>query len=77
METQIHKITYKNKEENITQYLSESNEQFKKRLELIKTLEKENMAWKDAYKLSKIFYNVKYKKCRYSPIIYNNIKKYL
>ena len=62
METQIHKITYKNKEENITQYLSESNEQFKKRLELIKTLEKENMAWKDAYKLSKIFYNVKYKK---------------
>ncbi len=77
METQTHKITYKNKEEILTQYLSESNEQFDKRLELIQKLEKENKDWKDTCKLSKIFYNVKYKKCRYSPIIYNNIKKYL
>jgi hypothetical protein len=77
METQTHKITYKNKEEIITQYLSESNEQFAERLKLIQKLEQENMAWKDAHKLSKIYYNVKYKKCKYPPIIYHNIKKYL
>jgi hypothetical protein len=77
METQNHKITYLNKEVEITQFLSESDEHFQARLELLKRLEKDNINWKDANKLSKIFYNSKYKKCRYTPIVYNMIKKYL
>jgi hypothetical protein len=77
MESQIQQIKYLNKNVNITQYLCESDEQFNSRLELIKKLEEKNIEWKQAQKLSKIYYNVKFKKCRYSPIIYNMIKDYL
>lgn len=77
METQNHKITYLDKEVEIIQFLSESDEHFQARLELLKKLEKDNINWKDANKLSKIFYNAKYKKCRYTPMVYNMIKKYL
>ena len=74
MESQIHQIKYLNKNVDITQYLCESDEQFNYRLELIKKLEEKNIEWKQAQKLSKIYYNVKFKKCRYSPIVYNMIK---
>lgn len=77
METQIHTINYLNKEELLTQYLCESKEQFEERKELLKKLEKDNVPWKESYKLSKIFYSVKYKKCRYQPMVYHMIKKYL
>lgn len=77
MESQIQQIKYLNKNVNITQYLCESDEQFNSRLELIKKLEEKNIEWKQAQKLSKIYYNVKFKKCRYSPIVYNMIKDYL
>jgi cell shape-determining protein MreC len=77
METQIQKITYLNKEEQITQFFSESDEIFNDRLEVIKKLEKENIAFKDALKLSKIYANCKYKKCKYAPTIYHSIKRFL
>jgi hypothetical protein len=77
METQIHKIIYLDKEEKITQFLLESDEQYKDRIEFIRKLEKENINWKECIKLSKIYYNVKYRKCKYIPYIYNKIKKYL
>jgi hypothetical protein len=77
MESQIHQIKYLNKNVNITQFLCESDEQFNSRLELIKKLEEKNIEWKQAQKLSKLYYNVKFKKCRYSPIVYNMIKDYL
>jgi hypothetical protein len=77
MESQIQQIKYLNKNVNITQYLCESDEQFNSRLELIKKLEEKKIEWKQAQKLSKIYYNVKFKKCRYSPIVYNMIKDYL
>lgn len=77
MESQIHQIKYLNKNVDITQYLCESDEQFNSRLELIKKLEETNIEWKQAQKLSKIYYNVKFKKCRYLPIVYNMIKDYL
>ena len=77
MESQIHQIKYLNKNVNITQFLCESDEQFNSRLELIKKLEEKNIEWKQAQKLSKIYYNINFKKCRYSPIIYNTIKDYL
>jgi hypothetical protein len=77
MESQIQQIKYLNKNVNITQYLCESDEQFNSRLELIKKLEEKKIEWKQAQKLSKLYYNIKFKKCRYSPIIYNMIKDYL
>jgi hypothetical protein len=77
MESQIQQIKYLNKNVNITQYLCESDDQFNSRLELIKKLEEKKIEWKQAQKLSKIYYNVKFKKCRYSPIVYNMIKDYL
>jgi cell shape-determining protein MreC len=77
MESQIQQIKYLNKNVNITQFLCESDEQFNSRLELIKKLEEKNIEWKQAQKLSKLYYNIKFKKCRYSPIVYNMIKDYL
>jgi hypothetical protein len=77
METQIHKIKYLENDVEITQYLCESDEQFNNRLEVIKKIEKKNIDWKQAQKLSKIYYNVKYKNCRYTPIVYNMIREYL
>jgi len=77
METQEHMIIYLNTQSNIVQFLSESNEQFKDRLELIKKLEKNNIDFNNAINISKIYYNVKYKKCKYAPFVYNRVKKYL
>ena len=77
METQYHIIKYLTKDEKIVQFLSESDEYFNKRLDFIKILEKENINWKDAVKLSKIYMNIKYKKCKYVPFLYNKLKKYL
>ena len=77
METQTQIIKYKNKDETIIQFFSESNEQFNDRLELLKKLEKTNIEWKEALKISKIYYNVKFKNCKYSNQVYFLVKKYL
>ena len=77
METQCHIVKYLEKDEKIVQFLAESDEYFSKRLEFIKILEKENINWKEAVKLSKIFMNIKYKKCKYVSPLYNKLKKYL
>lgn len=77
METQIHPFKYLDQDVEIIQYLCESDEQFKSRIELIKKIEKDNVPWKDAHKISKIFYNVKYKKSRYTQMVYNMVRKYL
>jgi hypothetical protein len=77
METQNRNITYLNKEEKIIQFFSESDEIFNDRLTFLKKLESESISWKEAIKLSKIYVNVKYKKCKYSPQIYYLVKKYI
>ena len=77
METQTQIIKYQNKDETIIQFFSESNEQFNDRLELLKKLEKTNIEWKEALKISKIYYNVKFKNCKYSNQVYFLVKKYL
>ena len=77
MEEQIRKIEYLGKEESLVQYLSESNEQYLKRTEIIKKMEKDNIPWKECLKLSKIYYNVKFRKCRYVPALFHKIKNYL
>ena len=48
METNYTCINYLNKEDDIIQYLSESDTQFTQRLEYIKLLEKANVDWKEA-----------------------------
>jgi hypothetical protein len=77
METQLNKINYLGRMETITQYLCESDEQYKARLEFILKLEKDKIIWKDACKISKLYYNITFKKCKYSQETYGLIKKYL
>jgi hypothetical protein len=77
MESQIETITYLNNNESIIKFLSESDEIFNDRIELLKKLEKEKIPYKDALKLTKIYINVKYKKCKYNPTLYHSIKKYI
>ena len=77
MENQSQIIKYNNKDETIIKFLSESNENFNSRLEVIKKFEEDKLEWKEALKLSKIYSNIKFKKCKYSPQIYFSIKKYL
>lgn len=77
MELQIHQIKYLDKDMKITQYLCESDEQFTLRIELIKKLEEKKIDYKQALKLSKIYYNIKFKKCKYTPVVYNMIRNYL
>ncbi len=76
METNYKSINYLNKEVSILQYLSESNEQFVKRTEYIKLLENAKVDWKEASRLSKIWYCIKYKNCKYSPEIYYKVISY-
>ena len=77
MESQIRQIKYLDKDMKITQYLCESDEQFTLRIELIKKLEKKKIDYKQALKLSKIYYNIKFIKCKYTPVVYNMIRNYL
>jgi hypothetical protein len=76
METNNHTIKYKKHNVKILQYLSESNTQFNERLEYIKKLEKEDIDWKEATRLSRIWYCIKYKKCKYEPEVYHKVTKY-
>jgi len=73
MESQYKTIKYQDKEVKVTQYLSESDEQFNNKLIIIKKLEEQNIPLKEANKLSKIWYNVKYKNCKYPRENYNKI----
>ena len=76
METNYKYINYLNKKVEIIQYLSESDSQFEKRKEYIKLLEKENVDWKKTLNLSKFWYCIKFKKCRYTPEIFNMVLSY-
>lgn len=65
METDYRSIKYLNKTEQILKFLSESENQFQQRLEYIKNIENKKVEWKEAHRLSKIWYCIKFKKCRY------------
>ena len=77
MENNYKTIKYKDSDIKLLQYLSESNSDFDKRLEFIKKLENDNVSSDKAVKLSRLWYCIKNKNCKYPPEIYNNIKKYL
>lgn len=65
METNYHEINYLGQKVKILQYLSEPNSVFKNRLEYIKKLEEKKTDWKEANRLSKIWYCEKFKNCEY------------
>jgi len=67
-------IIYLNKSEKITKFISESDQTFNNRIELIRLMEKDNILWKEAQKLSKIWYNIKLNNAKYNNELY---KKYL
>jgi hypothetical protein len=73
MEDNIIKIKYLNKDEEIIKFWNESNNRLKQRLNFISKLEKLNKEFKETYKLSKLWYNIKFNKCRYSQDIYKLI----
>ena len=76
METNYIEINYQNQPVKILRYTSESDSQFNAKLDYIKKIEKNNVEWKEANRLSKIWYCIKFKKCRYTPEIYNKVMLY-
>ena len=76
MENNFEIIEYKNENKKILKYISESNNQFENRLKYIKILEKNNIDFKEACRISKIWYSIKYKKCMYPIEIYKYVMEY-
>jgi hypothetical protein len=76
MENNYKEIEYMGNIIKVQIYLSESNIQFQKKLEYIKKLEKASIDWKEANRLSKIWYCIKFKNCRYTPEVYNMVIRY-
>jgi hypothetical protein len=66
-------IIYLGKKENIIKFNSESNTRFLQRLDFLKKLEQKKIIWKDANKYSKLWYNIKYNKLKYSNDLYKII----
>jgi hypothetical protein len=76
MENNYVEINYKNKPVQILKYISESNLQFNAKLDYIKKIEKNDVDWKEANRLSKIWYCIKYKNCKYAPEVYYKVMSY-
>ena len=66
MENEYLTIKYLNEQVKILRYIGESNHQFNKRLNYIKMAEEKNIPAKEAIRLSKIWFCIVYKKCKYS-----------
>jgi len=73
METNYKDIKYLGENVKLLQYLSESNTQFVQRVEYIRKLEKDNIPWKEAARLSKVWYCITFKKCKYPHELYHKV----
>ena len=76
MENNYIDIDYMGKNVKVLCYLSETKLQTQKKLEYIKKLEKASINWKEANRLSKIWFCIKYKSCKYMPDVYHMVIKY-
>ena len=76
METEFISITYQGKKEQILQYITESKLQFNKRIEYIKLLEKAGVTWIEANRISKVWYSITFRDCKYSSDLYNKVMSY-
>ncbi len=68
-------ISFNGKNELLDFFPSECMNRLNKRKQFIKVLEDNKYNWKDANKLSKIWYNIIYNKTKYSSDTYNLIMK--
>jgi hypothetical protein len=75
-ESTMNNILYKNKNESIEKLITESNKQFEERLNYIKKLEKHNIIWKEANRLSIIWYCIRFLNCKYSDTLHQKINSY-
>jgi hypothetical protein len=73
---QINTISFKGKQEIIDIFPSECLTRLNKRKQYIKILEDNGFNWKDAQKISKIWYNIIYNKTKYIIEVYNLVMKY-
>jgi len=62
---------------NIERFDGESNKLYNDRVVFIKKVNNNTKDLKESIRLSKIWVNFKYNNCKYSPEVYNLIKKYL
>tara|TARA_A100001015_G_C14898789_1_gene675515 strand:+ start:200 stop:433 length:234 start_codon:yes stop_codon:yes gene_type:complete len=69
-------IKYQNKNNKIIKFYSESEYRFSERLNFIKKLEKNNLNFKEAVRISKIWSNIKFKDIKYQIKIFKLVKKY-
>ena len=69
-------ISFKGNKEILYFPPSESLTRLNKRKKYIKILEDNNFNWKDANKLSKIWYNIIYNKAKYTSELYNLVMKF-
>ena len=69
-------ISYKGKNEMLDFFPSESLSRLNKRKDYIKILEINNFNWKEANKLSKIWYNIIYNKTKYTHEVYILVMKF-
>lgn len=76
METEYIDIKYQGKKEKILKYITESSFQFNKRIEYIALLEKAELPWDEAVRISKVWYSITFRNCRYSSDIYNKVMSY-
>jgi len=75
MENNYREIIYCNKKYKILQFMSESNTQFNERLDYIKSFKENNIDFKEAVRLSKIWMCITMKKCKYNKETYIMITK--
>ncbi len=76
MENDFREINYLGDTVEILKYESESENQFNSRLEFIKKLENKSVNWKEAQRLSKVWYGINYKQCKYQPGLYHTVMSY-
>lgn len=76
MENKYNKIIYLNKEEEILQFISETDYIYNERLAFIRKLEKKKILWNEALKLSLVWHNIKFKNCKYNKDLWNQIKDF-
>jgi hypothetical protein len=69
-------ISFNGKNEILDFSPSESLSRLNKRKDYIKILENNNFNWKEANKLSKIWYNIIYNKTKYTSEVYNLVMKF-
>jgi len=64
-------------ENTIKKLDAESDKIYKERCDIIETINNDIDNLKESIRLSKIWVNFKYNKCRYTPEVYRMIKKYI